>query len=207
MKFHLAWADVISQNVLLKFVIFALTLCLLGFGLATLKLSLREPLLIERACITQSVYRAANTEHTETEIRSFLEIALSQRFDTESVADTSLISETEKLNRKKEQEELKNLGMRQRVLVNPESVQIQGAIVRLDVDRLIKTATLRMDLLFPLVLKLASTERTSSNPYGLTLQNASSLSSPSNVLGGAPGKSSDKDSEKSKEVKINEKSH
>jgi hypothetical protein len=160
-----------------------------------LKFSLREPLLIERGCLSQVIHPASSTEHTESEIRAYLQVALSQRFDTESVADTSLISEGEKLNRKKEQEELKTRGMRQRVIVNAESVQIQGATVRLDVDRLISTATLRTDLLFPITLNLSSTDRTSSNPYGLTLQNASSVDAPANSLGASPDKSPPKSKE------------
>jgi len=203
MKFHLAWAQVLSQNALLKFVILSLTLCTLVLGVMVLKFSLREPLLIERGCLSQIVHPTTNTEHTESEIRAYLQFALSQRFDTQSVADTSLISEGEKLNRKKEQEELKTRGMRQRVIVNSESVQIHGAAVRLDVDRLISTAALRTDLLFPITLSLASVERTSSNPYGLTLQSVSAVDAPTNLISA----SSDKSPSKSKEAGFDEKSH
>jgi len=185
MKFHLAWADVLSQNALLKFVVFALTLSTIAFGLTTLKLSLQPPLLIERGCVSQVVHPASATEHTEEEIGAFLRAALSQRFDTEAIADTSLVSDLEKLNRKREQEELKGRGMRQRVLVNAESVQIQGASVRLNVDRLISTATLRTDLLFSVVLALASTDRTPSNPYGLTLQSVLVPEAGPNSIGAA----------------------
>lgn len=205
MKFHLAWAQVLSQNALLKFVIFSLTLCTLVLGVMTLKFSLREPLIIERGCLSQVVRPAPSTEHTENEIRTYLQVALSQRFDTESVADTSLISEGEKLNRKKEQEELKTREMRQRVIINSESVRIQGAAVRLDVDRLISTAALRTDLLFPITLTLASVERTSSNPYGLTLQSVSAVDAPTNLIGASPDKSPPR-SPKSTEAGSDEKS-
>lgn len=167
MKFTVAWANVLSQNVTLRAAVVLLALCSLVFSIATVRLALNEPIIIERECYSKAVTRG-NSKHSAHEIESFLKVAISKRFDTNVTGFREYLSEDEVQYHLKEQDELTKKGIAQKVIVN--SVKIEGSSVLVDTDRLIAVGKIRSAVAFPLKLVLSTTDRTQSNPYGLLLK-------------------------------------
>lgn len=164
MKFTVAWAKVSSENSILKSVVLCLTLLCLFFGISSLKLALKDPLVVERGCFTKSA-PMGDSKRTSTEIEAFITEALSQRFNSQALVQNDFLSDEEQLLRAKEQKDLKNRSLFQRVIVN--SVTVDGAVVTVDADRLISVGEVRSAFRFPLTVKIESVARTSGNPYGL----------------------------------------
>src|SRR4051812_14619569 len=105
MRFNVAWSDVLSQNVTLRFVIFCLSATVIGLLAITTKVALREPILIERACFSRALDRAS-TDRTEMEISAFVKDALAQRFDTDTTPQDGFLSAEETAFREEEQKAL-----------------------------------------------------------------------------------------------------
>lgn len=170
MKFHVAWANVLSQNVTLRIAIVALVASTCILALSTMSLSLKKPLIIERACFSKTIQTEDSTQHPESEVESFLTVALSKRFDS-TASDVALyLSSDEQGFRAKEQDELSQKGMAQRVLVN--SVKRENGKFIVEADRIVSIGKIKTVVNFPLRLTLSSTDRTEGNPYGLILEKA-----------------------------------
>lgn len=172
MKFTVAWAKVISENSILKGVVVSLTMLVLFLGVTSLKLSLRDPLVIERACFSK-VANIVDTKKTTVEIEAFLKEAIAQRFDSSTNQPTNYLSAEEKNVREREQKDLQSRKLAQRVFVN--SIVIDGSKIILEADRLISVGDIRSAFRFPLELKIESVSRSASNPYGLMLANVKAL--------------------------------
>ena len=117
MKFTVAWAKIVSENHALKFVILCLSLTTATFGFASLKLALRDPLVIERSCLTKAA-TIQDGKRTQTEVEGFLGQALSQRFDTDANVHDGILSDEEAALREKEQKELAARKLSQRIVLN-----------------------------------------------------------------------------------------
>lgn len=167
MKFTNAWANVISQNITLRLVVGVLTLCSLFFCIALARLSVREPLVIERGCFS-NVAAPSSGKHTDLEIENFLREAVPMRFDSKAADFRAFLSDDELVFRIKEQEELSKKGMTQKVIVN--GTKIEKDTFTIDADRLFSIGKVRSALPFPLAVDLRSVNRTASNPYGLILK-------------------------------------
>ncbi len=170
MKFSDFWATVVHQNNLLRIAVGCLVALNTILGVVVLVLGNREPLIIDRGCYNRAV-TTTSVKHTEGEIKAFIEKAISQRFDSNAIVENGFISDPEKLNRSKEQEELRTRNMFQRALVN--SIKIQGEKIYLETDRLIAVGQVRSVLPFPLLATVTSVDRSEGNPYGLLLLNVS----------------------------------
>jgi hypothetical protein len=166
MKFSTAWAEVANQNLVLKIALSSVSVCALCFAVITMKLALKEPIVIERACYSKQL-KIADPRRTNEEIEEFVRLALEQRFDTEVKSRANFISLNEMALRAQEQKELASRQLKQRIVVN--SIQIDGSSVTVDADRLITVSNVRSALALPLKLKVESQERTDGNPYGLLL--------------------------------------
>lgn len=165
MKFNVAWSETLSQNVILRITILCLSGALVALLVALVKVSLKEPVLIERACFT-SVLEKASSERTEKEIGSFLKEALARRFDTDTTGETFMLSSEEVAFREQEQKELKEKGIQQRLIFN-RIQKIDGTQVTIDCDRLISVGPVRSAFAFPLSVTIGSIQRSDANPYGL----------------------------------------
>ncbi|MBI4925319.1 MAG: hypothetical protein HY843_05290 [Bdellovibrio sp.] len=174
MRFTTARADTVAQNLTLKVAIGFLTLCVFVLVLTASKLALKAPLVIERACFSKAVKAAstASAQHSPQEVESFVKEAVSLRFDSDAEVKPGYLSFEEEKFRQQEQKEFSNRNMSQKVIVN--SVKIDGAIVKVETDRMISVGQIRSAFNFPLVLNLATSSRTDGNPYGLLLTNATS---------------------------------
>ena len=170
MKFTSAWANVLSQNVTLRLVVLLLAFCSLFFCISTIRLAVRDPLVVERACYSK-VLQPVDPKHTDREVEAFLREAVPARFNSETTKALFLLSDEELAFRKREQDDLYKKEMRQKVIVN--SVKMDGPRFTLDTDRMISIGKIRSALPFPLNIELSSTTRTEGNPYGLILKRVS----------------------------------
>lgn len=172
MRFTTAWAGTIAQNFNLRIAVAVLGTCSVFFSIATVRLALKEPLIIERKCVSRAI-TPADVKRSTGEIDAFVREALSRRFDAKA-ADVSLyLSAAELAGRQREQDELSRKGVNQKIIVN--GTTIEGDTVTVDADRILVIGKVRSILPFPLTLSLSSRERTRANPYGLTLQKVTPL--------------------------------
>lgn len=163
MRFNVAWSETLDQNTVLRFTVLILAVCLLGLLVALTKIILKEPIVIERACYSNSI-AIAPTKHTEQEIKAFIKEAISQRFDSH-VEQNDYLSLEQRLLRETERKELTEKNIEQRVIVNVK--KIEGSQITVDADRLIAVGAVRSVLKFPLVVTIATVSRSNGNPYGL----------------------------------------
>ncbi len=166
MKLSVAWAKTASENHILKFVILCLAGLTVFFGITSLKLSLRDPLVIERGCFSKAAL-TADSKRTPEEIESFLREALSQRFDSTAVVRNGLLSSEEMDVREKEQKELQGRKLNQKIVLG--SIKMDGGNVNVEADRLIAVGEVRSAFKFPLIVKVESISRSEGNPYGLVV--------------------------------------
>lgn len=174
MKFASLWAEIAHQNIVLRLSILGLSLVVICFGIALAKLSLRDPLVIERPCTspsTESVAKSRASEpQTNEEIKVFITEAISMRFDSNAHFKNSWFSDDQIKQRKSEQEDLEKKKLAQKVFV--ESIDVTSAGFRVTVDRLLSVGKIRSAVAVTMDLKLERTPRTASNPYGLVLTKA-----------------------------------
>lgn len=166
MKFNLAWAKMAQENSILKTALLVLGATCTFFAICMTQLALKSPLVIERECFSKAA-PLGSAKHTNVEIESFVEMALSQRFDTKDPGREVFLSTSERELRAKEQKDLLARKLVQRVVVG--SVVVEDAGIKVDADRLITVGEIRSAFKFPLVVKVESVSRTTANPYGLVL--------------------------------------
>ena len=144
-----------------------MTLSVFGFASMNLYLSAKDPLVIERACETK-VAEISSANQSHQEIEEFLKIAIASRFDSNFKQDpSSFLSEPLIQSRTKEQNELKNKSIDQKVIIrNIKMIQNRYFI---EADRLIGVDKVRTALPLELNVAIASKIRSLSNPYGLLL--------------------------------------
>lgn len=166
MKFTVAWSKVVSENSILKAVVLCLSVLTFFFGITTLKLGLKDPIVVERGCFSK-VAAPGENKRTSVEIEAFLKEALSQRFDSNVAVHDDFLGGDEQLLRQKEQKELLSRKLLQRIVLN--SFVVDGGNVSVDADRLISIGEIRSAFRFALLVKMESVTRTQGNPYGLVV--------------------------------------
>jgi hypothetical protein len=170
MRFTVAWASVLAQNISLKLATLVLTIATVMLALTTAKLSLKEPFIVERGCITKAA-QIGSTQHSQNEIEAFLKEALAMRFNNNSPITPGYLSTAETSVREGEIKELSNRNMIQKVILN--SIKIDGDSVTADCDRLVSVGQVRSALPFALSISLATVPRNEANPYGLVINKIS----------------------------------
>ncbi len=166
MRFSAAWAATAAQNVTLKVAVASLALVSTTLAITAARLSIREPLLIERGCFSRALDPSA-TSHSAAEIEIFVREAIRQRFNSDATPIPDYLSTEEVVSRAREQKELSTRSMSQFVIVR--SMKTNGNSIAIEADRLIAVAQIRSAFLFPLTAAIATTPRTENNPYGLQL--------------------------------------
>ncbi len=166
MRLSLAWANTAAQNITLKAALMILCFVSVALALATVKLAVRKPLIIDRACFS-SIIEGSSTDHSTTEIESFVTEAIRQRFNSDATPIPDYLAPEELLSREQEQKEFSNRTMTQTVIVH--SIKVNGNTVTIDADRVISVAQIRSAFIFPLTATIKSTTRSQNNPYGLQL--------------------------------------
>ena len=166
MRFTAVWSQTLAQNVTLRVLLVALSITTLALAASTVGLAVREPLIVERGCVSAAA-KTGSTKHSVEEIDAFVRQAMPKRFDSKGVEAQLVLSPDEYGFRLKEQQELKSRGITQRVVVN--EVSVEGTTVKVEADRILTTANLRTAVGFPVTVELTQTDRTPANPYGLIL--------------------------------------
>ncbi len=67
MKFTAVWSQTLSQNVTLRVLLITLCVTTVFLGASTVRLAIREPVIVERGC-TSSVAKTGSNKHTPEEI-------------------------------------------------------------------------------------------------------------------------------------------
>lgn len=172
MKFSVAWAKIATENHVLKFIVIILSGLCLFFALTSLKLSLRDPLVIERGCYSKNA-TPVDGKRSPAEIEAFLKEALSQRFDSSSAPRNGFLSDEEIEVREREQKELEGRKLEQRVILS--RLSMNGGVVNVEADRLIAIGEVRSAFKFPLIVKIESVTRSEGNPYGLVVEEVKTI--------------------------------
>lgn len=137
------------------------------FGIMNVLSSMKDPLVIERGCDSR-IAEIQSASQTKEEIESFIKLSLSARFDSSLKNDPAIyLTEGLQLVRMKEQNELKNKGIDQRVIVK--TIKFDQDKYTVEADRLISIGKVRTAVPLDLIVNLASKIRSVSNPYGLVL--------------------------------------
>ena len=140
------------------------------FGVMNIFANMKDPLIIERGC-DSSVASIQSVNQTKEEIENFLNLVISVRFDSIIKHDPALfLSENLQLSRTREQADLKNKNIDQRVIIR--SIKIDQDKYLIEADRLISIGKVRTAVPLDLIVSLSSKVRSLSNPYGLVLTNA-----------------------------------
>ncbi len=172
MRFSTAWSKTAAQNVTLKTAATLLALvCIFQLTIIAV-LSLKDPLVIERACFSKAL-PIKNSKPTEEEILFFLKEAISLRFDSGLNLKEGFLAIEETLLREKEMATLKQRQMSQRVLVT--DTKIINDEIQVFTDRLISIGKVKSVLPLNLKVTLLQTNRTESNPYGLIISSITQI--------------------------------
>lgn len=166
MKFTSAWAEIAKQNLTLKVALASLSFCAALLALVSLKLALREPLVVERACYNRTL-KTVDPRRTKEEIEAFVRLAMEMRFNTDAKISAEIVTSSELANRVQEQKELASRQIKQRLVIN--SVSVDDSEITIDSDRLLTVGSIRSALPLLVKVRVESQERTESNPYGLIL--------------------------------------
>ena len=164
MRLTTAWSQVATQNTVLRFSLLLVTSSLGVMTFVAAKISLRDPLVIERSCFS-SVLEAKPAAITIVEVESFVRDIVKQRFDTDAQVNGEMIALEEFRNRMKEQDEIGRRQIKQRVIVN--TIKRTGDTVTVDSDRIVSVGNIRSAFIFPLTVTLSTVKRSFANPYGL----------------------------------------
>jgi len=170
MKFHVAWASVLTENQILKGALLVLALLSAILSVSLARASVKRPVLIERDCGSRYL-TPVDDKHTASEIEEFLKEGLRMRFDSNAVDYQALLSSKETKFREKEQEELKKKGLSQRILIN--EIRTEEKLYDVELDRVISSGKVRTTLPLTVKAEISSVSRTVSNPYGLVLRRVS----------------------------------
>ncbi len=181
MRFTVAWANVVSENLALKFVSACLVVVIFSLSIVVVKLSGKKPLIVERSCYSRAL-ATTDPERTQAEVEAFVREALASRFDTIAQVKPGYLSQEEEKFRIQEQLELKKREMSQKLVVN--SVIVNGQTIKVESDRIFSVGVVRSVLPFPLLLTLGTVPRTDGNPYGLSVLQVSASKSEENSNGG-----------------------
>lgn len=166
MKFTLAWAEVTTQNQVLKYVLFVLGLATVFSLLFSIVLIFKPPIVVERGCVTEA-FKVSSNQRSKGEIENFVREALLQRFDSSARVEDGYLAPPELDLRQKEQKELQGRGLDQRIIVR--QVEVIDSGVTVDCDRLVSINNIRSAFPLKLKVRVESKTRTLGNPYGLIL--------------------------------------
>ena len=138
-----------------------------AFGIMNISSNMKDPIVIERGCDSK-IAEIQSANQTKAEIENFIKISLSARFDSILKNDPAIyLTENLQTARMKEQSELKNKSIDQRVIVR--SIKFDQDKYFVEADRLISIGKVRTAVPLDLTVNISSKVRSVSNPYGLIL--------------------------------------
>jgi len=172
MKFSTAWAKTAAQNVTLKVATVVLAITTVSQMILIANLALKDLPVIEKGCFSKALYTKPLSAGKE-EIESFLTESLSMRFDSVTYVKDGFLSIEELSAREKEQADLKQKQINQKVMVN--EIKNDGKEITVILDRLLSVGKVKSVLSLKIQVSLQKTNRSESNPYGLVLSSVSQI--------------------------------
>jgi len=179
MKFTEAWGEVLKQNNVLKTTIIFLALSLFSVGIVALKLSTKEPFVVERGCLTKEI-QSGPAKFTPNEVSVFVKEALASRFNSQGNNIPEYLAESEQSKRLQEQKEFSLKNISQTIVVR--EIKVTPEKVMVEADRLLAVGNVRSALPFNLQVQVSSLERTATNPYGLRIDGIQEVKNPQGVV-------------------------
>lgn len=151
----------------LKLAVLVLSTISLSFAILLILDLTKEPILIDRGCETE-LLKSSSQSQTQEEINRFMELAIASRFNTRVEKEpSSYLSHDLLVLRTKEQSDLKNQNIDQKLIVRKITLQKDHFLI--EADRLIAVEKVRSAIPTLLIAKIASKDRSLTNPYGLVL--------------------------------------
>lgn len=172
MKFVSAWVRTAAENVTLKVAACLLTIVAVSQAIVILKLSSREALVVERACLSRAG-KMGSPKHTSDEIEAFLSEALPVRLSTEGLSGDFYLSVTQAETKKREVESLKAKQITQKFIFSKAAVTEKEIIA--EGDRILSVGAAKSVLPLKVRVSVAATMRSEGNPYGLVLTDVSQI--------------------------------
>ena len=165
MRFTVAWANVLSQNLVLRWLLIVESILCMVLGTGLMLSVQRPPFIIERACFSK-VIGTTDDAHTTPEMKAFVTEALLERYDT-TVGTQDLLSADERTKALKEREDMRSKQITQRLVIN--NIDIKNDKIAVDADRIVAVDTIRTAFRLPVEITVGATARSQRNPYGLIL--------------------------------------
>ena len=169
MKFETVWADIASQNATLKIITVCLSATVFGTTVLATFIGMKDPLVIERGCSSALAQMADSNSlrPTDSEKEQFIREAMAMRFSSRVTPNLNYLTVPLAKARAAEQEDYARKRISQFVIVH--KVQLDGETATIEADRIVAVDKLRSAFPVMFMAKLATTQRTAENPYGLVL--------------------------------------
>lgn len=166
MRFSLAWPDIAKQNNVLRVAVIGVTFVSLVVLMIALKFAFKEPLVIERGCLS-IVSPIQSQIQTPQETESFIKEAVTERFNSGALVVGDYFAIEELKARESEQSELARREIKQKVIVN--TITQKGDSYLVDTDRILSVGQIRSAFQMPITVTIQKATRTTGNPYGLVV--------------------------------------
>ena len=170
MRFLNAWANIATENSILKLCLLTSSLLGIFFAGSAAILSFRAPLVVDRSCYS-SPAKLTSPQHTKEEVESFLRVALTKRFDTADSTRTTWFSYEEDARKESERKELASKKIKQMAIVG--DVDIAEAMATVQVDRILAVDKFKSVVPAVVEVSFATTPRSEANAYGLVIEKVS----------------------------------
>lgn len=173
MKFNIAWANVVKENVSLKIALLIVGITAIFLGAGLFVVSTKDPIVIERACGARVLEKSTNTKPSVAEIKEFAKEALAQRFNSGLEPKDAFLSPIEIKAKVSEETLLKKKNINQASVVR--NIFVVKDKIYADIDRVFAMGESRPAYASKLALDIQYTSRSEDNPYGLILNKVSFL--------------------------------
>jgi hypothetical protein len=177
MKIISEWKSLNLQVNALKISVLFLSALSLTIGIGAVSLALKNPVVIREGDANTAAQNIAlgSVEPTADEVTSFLRLAISARFSPETKS-SAFISSDELQSKAREEQDLSQRGMKQRVYFI--SANVSGNDITAECDRVIAVGALRSVVPLNLKIEVARVTRSRENPSGLVLKRLSQIKEP-----------------------------
>lgn len=169
MKYTTVWAQIESQNHLLKYTHVVLVFIVLVLAILVLKFGFKDPIVIERSNDKVEIKSISEVNVNENDFLAYMNVIFKNRYDYEEAFNPYLYSENEIQNYQTEKKEFVEKKLKQRVLLN--SIKMEGKYFIADIDRVISIEKVKSVINQKVRLTITKSQRTELNPYGLILEN------------------------------------
>jgi hypothetical protein len=167
MKFSNAWANLLTQNAVLRVVLIGQFALITVLTVSVIRLAAQDPLIIERG-IQSKIIEASESSHTEQEVMAVIEKGLLQRFSSKEDLGTQFLNPGQLPKRDKEQSQLGRQRLKQYLCLGDIEISKESGVLA-NTIRVIQAGKILSAFSTPLSMSLESVPRSFVNPYGLRI--------------------------------------